>query len=55
MVKDDSRVGCDSGLAAMTADYLGTRTIISSSELTNAAGAFRANYDMPLGFAKPSW
>jgi len=55
MVKDDSRVGYDSGLAVMTADYLGTRKIISNSELTNADGIFPGNYFMPLGFAKPSW
>jgi hypothetical protein len=48
MVKDDSRVGYDSGLPVMTADYLGTRKIISNSELTWESGVFPGNYDMPL-------
>jgi hypothetical protein len=39
----------------MSADYLGTRKIISNSELTNADGVFPGNYDLPLGFTKPSW
>jgi hypothetical protein len=55
MVKDDARVGFNGGLAVFYPEYLGTRKIIAMSELTRADGMFPGEYDMPLGFAKPSW
>jgi hypothetical protein len=55
MIKDDQRVGYNGGVAVFNADYLGTRKIIAMSELTHADGDFPGQYDMPLGFAKPSW
>jgi hypothetical protein len=55
MIKDDQRVGFNGGLAIFHPDYLGTRKIITNTELTNASGAFPREYDLPLGFAKPSW
>ena len=55
MIKDDQRVGYNGGLAIFYPQYLGTRKILALSELTNADGEFPAQYDMPLGWAKPSW
>ena len=55
MVKDDSRVGYDGGTAVFNADFLGTRKILANSDLTRMTGKFPAEYDMPLGWAKPSW
>ncbi|MBF6571363.1 MAG: DUF1329 domain-containing protein [Candidatus Binataceae bacterium] len=55
MVHDDQRVGYNGGLSAFNAEYLGTRKILGLTDLTNADGAWPANYDMPLGWSKPSW
>ncbi len=55
MVHDDQRVGYNGGLSLFDAAYLGTRKIIALTDLTNADGAWPGNYDMPLGWSKPSW
>jgi hypothetical protein len=54
-VKDDARTGFDGGLAIFGGDYLGTRKLLSLPEITNAPGNYPAEYDQPLGWAKPSW
>jgi hypothetical protein len=55
MVHDDQRGGYNGGLSAFNADYLGTREILAMTDLTNADGVWPGNYDMPLGWSKPSW
>jgi hypothetical protein len=35
--------------------FLRDQKILAAVQLTNAMGVFPANYDMPLGWAKPSW
>jgi uncharacterized protein DUF1329 len=55
MIKDDQRSGFNGGLARFDPDYLGSRKIIAITELTGAQGKFPENYDMPMGWSKPSW
>ncbi len=55
MIKDDQRGGYNGGIAVFNADFLGTRKILANTDLTEAEGNFPAQYDMPLGWAKPSW
>lgn len=55
MVHDDQRGGYNGGLSAFNADYLGTRKILAITDLTDADGVWPGNYDMPLGWSKPSW
>jgi len=55
MTHDDQRGGYNGGLALFNADYLGTRKILAMTELTNADGVWPGNYDMPMGWSKPSW
>ncbi len=55
MIHDDQRGGYNGGLSLFNADYLGTRKILAITDLTDANGAWPGNYDMPLGWSKPSW
>jgi hypothetical protein len=55
MIHDDQRGGYNGGLSLFNADYLGTRKILAMTDLTNADGVWPGNYDMPLGWSKPSW
>jgi hypothetical protein len=55
LLKDDQRSGFNGGLARFDPDYLGSRKIIAITELTGAQGKFPENYDMPMGWSKPSW
>jgi hypothetical protein len=55
MTHDDQRGGYNGGLGLFSADYLGTRKILAMTEMTNADGVWTGNYDMPLGWSKPSW
>jgi hypothetical protein len=55
MIKDDQRGGYNGGITIFNADFLGSRNILANTELTEAEGNFPAQYDMPLGWAKPSW
>ena len=55
MIKDDQRVGFNGGLAKFYPDWLGSRKIIAITELTGAEGKFPDNFDMPMGWSKPSW
>lgn len=52
---DDERAGFNGGIAAFDGTYLRDQKVLALANLTTADGAFPANYDMPLGFAKPSW
>jgi len=53
--RDDARGGFNGGIAMFTADYLRDQKILALSHITTAVGTYPAEYDMPLGFAKPSW
>jgi uncharacterized protein DUF1329 len=55
MTHDDQRGGYNGGLALFNADYLGTRKILAITELTDADGVWPGNYNMPMGWSKPSW
>src|SRR6185312_811074 len=55
MTHDDQRTGFNGGLALFDAKFLGDRNILGMTDLTTAEGTFPANYDMPLGWPKPSW
>ncbi|MBF6571364.1 MAG: DUF1329 domain-containing protein [Candidatus Binataceae bacterium] len=52
---DDERAGFNGGIATFDATFLRDQKIIALANLTTADGAFPDNYDMPLGFARPSW
>ncbi len=53
--RDDARGGFNGGLADFQADWLRDQKVIALSHITTADGTFPGEYDMPLGFAKPSW
>ncbi len=55
MTHDDQRAGFNMNLTEVQAKLLGVRRILAQTELTTADGKFPENYDMPLGWAKPSW
>jgi Protein of unknown function (DUF1329) len=52
---DDEKAGFNGGIAIFDAKFLRDQNIIALTNLTTADGNFPANYDMPLGWAKPSW
>jgi hypothetical protein len=55
MTHDDQRGGYNGGLGLFNADYLGTRKILAMTDLTNADGVWPGNFEMPMGWSKPSW
>lgn len=55
MTHDDQRAGYNINFTTVQAKLLGVREILAQTELTKADGKFPDNYDMPLGWAKPSW
>jgi len=52
---DDERAGFNGGISTFNATYVRDQKVIALANLTTAAGGFPQNYDMPLGFARPSW
>src|SRR5277367_6771249 len=54
---DDAKInGFNGGTAAFDADFLGDRKQVELVQLDGPkSGSFPADYDMPLGFPKPSW
>jgi hypothetical protein len=56
-VQDDYKsIGFNGGLAIFDADFIEHRKILAlTGELEPVAGDFPNNYDMPLGFPRPSW
>jgi hypothetical protein len=52
---DDGRFGFDSTIPDFSAALIGTRKILTEMDIKSAGAAFPANYDMPLGWPKPSW
>ncbi|MGH7842013.1 MAG: DUF1329 domain-containing protein [Candidatus Binataceae bacterium] len=53
--RDDARGGFNGGIAQFQATWLRDQKILALSHITTAVGTFPEQYDMPLGFAKPSW
>ena len=53
--RDDARGGFNGGLSMFGADWLRDQKVLALSHITTAVGTFPDNYDMPLGFARPSW
>jgi hypothetical protein len=52
---DDRRYGFDSNLTQLSAEFIGEKKILGLLNYTMPAGRFPDNYDMPLGWPKPSW
>ncbi len=55
MTHDDQRVGWNGGVGMFEGTFLRDQKILALWDMTNAMGVFPGNYDMPLGWAKPSW
>jgi len=52
---DDQKPGFNGGLANFDADYLRNMKMLALVNLSAAVSDFPREYDMPLGFARPSW
>lgn len=52
---DDGRFGFDGNLPDFDASLIGEKKILSQMHVGTAGADFPANYDMPLGWPKPSW
>jgi hypothetical protein len=53
---DDLKAGWNGGIGDFDATFLKRMKLLALSEITsNDYGKFPDNYDMPLGWAKPSW
>ena len=52
---DDQKPGFNGGLANFDADYLRNMKMLALVNLSEAVSDFPREYDMPLGFARPSW
>ncbi len=52
---DDQKPGFNGGLANFDADYLRKMKMLALVNLNEAVSDFPREYDMPLGFARPSW
>jgi Protein of unknown function (DUF1329) len=52
---DDGRFGFDGTIPDFSSNLIGTRKILTEMDIKSAGAAFPDNYDMPLGWPKPSW
>ena len=52
---DDRRYGFNANMSELSADLIGEKKIVALLDYTMPAGRFPENYDMPLGWPKPSW
>ena len=52
---DDVRGGWNGGIADFDATFVKRMQLLALTQLNNEDGAFPDNYNMPLGWAKPSW
>jgi Protein of unknown function (DUF1329) len=52
---DDGRFGFDGTLPDFNATLVSEKKILSQMDVGSAGSAFPDNYDMPLGWPKPSW
>ena len=55
MTPDDGRFAFDSNIPDFSADFLGTRRILDQMDIGSSGARFPTDYDMPLGWSKPSW
>lgn len=52
---DDGRFGFDSTIPDFSAELIASRKILTELDIKSAGADFPGNYDMPLGWPKPSW
>jgi hypothetical protein len=52
---DDRRFGFNMNLAGINAELLGEKKILTLMDFSIPPGRFPENFDMPLGWPKPSW
>lgn len=52
---DDRRYGFNMNLTRIEAELLGEKRILALMDISIPPGRFPDNYDMPLGWPKPSW
>jgi uncharacterized protein DUF1329 len=52
---DDRRFGFNTNLTQIKAELIGERKILALLDFKMPLGRFPENYDMPLGWPKPSW
>lgn len=55
MTPDDGRFAFDSTIPTFSSNFLRTRRVLSQMDVGTAGAHFPADYDMPLGWSKPSW
>lgn len=53
--RDDFRYGFNGNITEFTAKLLGEKRILALNNYNTDAGKFPEQYEMPLGFPKPSW
>src|SRR6266849_10244786 len=53
--RDDARGGFNGNISIFQPQFLRDQKILALTDLTTAPGKFPENWDMPLGWAKPSW
>jgi hypothetical protein len=52
---EEFREGFDSNLTQLKVEFIGEKKILALLDLKTPSGRFPENYDMPLGWPKPSW
>lgn len=52
---EDYRAGYDSNITEVKVDFLGEKKILSLQDFTMPAEGYPNDFDMPLGWPKPSW
>jgi hypothetical protein len=52
---DDGRFGFDGTIPDFSAELIASRKILTELDIKSAGANFPGNYDMPLGWPKPSW
>jgi hypothetical protein len=55
MTPDDGRFAFDSNIPNFTSDLLRTQQVLAQMDVKSGGANFPADYDMPLGWSKPSW
>lgn len=55
LTPDDSRFGFDGNITEFQARFLGEKKILALTDYKAVGGNFPDNWDMPLGWPKPSW
>jgi Protein of unknown function (DUF1329) len=52
---DERRYGFDTNLTHIRAEFVGGKRILTLMDFTMPTGRFPDNYDMPIGWPRPSW